>query len=416
MRLNRNRSSKLTMSLPDVVIGIYVASISISAESGQEPLLPEPTFYRQLSIAAMRLRIILYVFTAEGWQPLTGDLFGYQWEDGRWLRRSCPLPDVVYDRRFFTDSSKRRSSRDALAQIKEEKPHILLNSSLPAKLDVYEALKQDERLTAYLPATQSYRSVSQLEPLLTSYPAGLVLKPEAGMHGLGVIHMKLSPEDNNVRMNGRTRSNMIFTRVFTSAPNWKQWVERATNRTPYIVQPYLPLSDKEGKPFDIRALLQKNEQGLWRLSGIAARRGAEGALTSNLHGGGGALPPLGLLEANYGKPEAERLLEHIHMISEQAAEQLESRFGRFAELGFDFGIEPDGRLWLLEANSKPGRASFRLIGDDDAGRHSIERPLLYASFIARRLYATAAVHESANGRQARDDQRQRPFNVQEVHR
>ncbi|MDQ0110946.1 glutathione synthase/RimK-type ligase-like ATP-grasp enzyme [Paenibacillus harenae] len=412
--MSMNKNNKLTMSLPIIVIGIYVASI-ISADE-QEPRLPESSFYRQLGLAAKRLRMILYVFTAEGWQPRTRELFGYQWQGGRWLRRPCPLPDVVYDRRFFTDSNKRRNSRDVLTQIKEEKPHILLNSSLPAKLNVYDALKQDERLTAYLPATLPYRSASQLEPLLESYPAGLVLKPEAGMHGLGVIHMKVNSEDNRVHIHGRTRSNMIFTKAFSPGLNWKQWVERAINRIPYIVQPYLPLSDKEGMPFDIRALLQKNEQGLWRLSGIAARRGAQGGLTSNLHGGGGALPPLSLLEANYGKPHAERLLEHIHMISEQAAEQLESRFGRFAELGFDFGIEPDGRLWLLEANSKPGRASFRLIGDDDAGRHSIERPLLYARFIARRLYATAAVHESANGRQARDDKRQRPFNVQEVHR
>ncbi|MGO4370945.1 YheC/YheD family endospore coat-associated protein [Paenibacillus sp. 2TAB19] len=404
------------MKLPNVIIGIYVASIIPTANADLEPELPEPSFYRQLAIAAERLCILLYVFTAEGWQPGARELIGYRWQEGRWQQQTCPLPDVVYDRRFCTDAVSRRNSRHILSQIKLAKPHILLNSSLPSKLEVYDALKQNNRLAPFLPSTLPYSSPSQIEPLLASYPDGLVLKPGAGMHGIGVIHIKLNTEEQSVHMNGRTRSNRIFTKTFTLATtNWWHWLDRVTARTPYILQPYFPLNDKEGYPFDIRVLLQKNEQGLWRLTGIAARRGAQGALTSNLHGGGGATLPQSLLEINYGKPQSERLLDQIHMISEQAAEHLEGRYGRFAELGFDYGIEPGGRLWLLEVNSKPGRASFRLIGDDSAERHSIERPLLYARFIARRLYATAAVHESANGRQAQDPKRLRPFNVQEVH-
>ena len=54
------------------------------------------------------------------------------------------------------------------------------------------------------------------------------------------------------------------------------------------MQPYLDLSH-HGHPFDIRALVQ-NKHGRWTLTGCMVREGAEGSLTSNLHGGGKAYP------------------------------------------------------------------------------------------------------------------------------
>jgi len=63
-----------------------------------------------------------------------------------------------------------------------------------------------------------------------------------------------------------------------------------------------------------------------------------------------------------------------------AAEAAESSFGRFAELGLDFGVEPDGRLWLLEMNSRPGREAFAGFAGGTA-RTAVERPLLYARLL-----------------------------------
>lgn len=57
---------------------------------------------------------------------------------------------------------------------------------------------------------------------------------------------------------------------------------------------------------------------------------------------------------------------------------LEESCGRLGELGLDFGIDAGGRLYLLEANSKPGRTVFRLTGDRRAARLAAENPLRYA--------------------------------------
>lgn len=381
-----------------VNLGIAVALIRHQAlDSESEPVLPEPSFYRSLSIAGRQLGIDAYVFDAEGLQPQSEQLFGYRFEQNRWLRQIVPLPDVIYDRCFFTHVNQRISFRSMLERLSHKKSYLMLNGTLPAKLGVYDALKGDSMLATHLPVTLPFSSAKQVRLLADQYFDGIILKPAAGMQGRGILHVKRSL-GLSIKVNGRTRRNRPFYISFTDDCAAERWINRFISQSAYLIQPYLELSGADGKPFDVRALMQKDLTGDWSLTGIAVRTGQAGSLTSNLHGGGGARPASELITAKYGKHEAERLLEQIHTISKKTVERLESSFGRFAELGLDYGIEPCGRLWLIEANSKPGRSSFRIISDQEAERLSIERPLLYARLLTRRLSPYFAANESINGR------------------
>jgi plasmid maintenance system antidote protein VapI len=84
-----------------------------------------------------------------------------------------------------------------------------------------------------------------------------------------------------------------------------------------------------------------------------------------------------------GADAAKRLLADVQRLSARIALRLEQRFGRLAELGLDYGIEPDGTLWLLEANAQPGRRAFE--GDPEAARLASLRPIQYASLLANRF-------------------------------
>ncbi|MBD2872915.1 YheC/YheD family endospore coat-associated protein [Paenibacillus arenilitoris] len=404
------------MSNRTIVLGIAVAAVKEAA--GAEPAMPEPAFCRALSRAGAPLGIGVYVFAPDGYEPETGVLHAFRLEGGRWAKRAVPLPDVVYDRCFSSEPGQGIRCRSALAAMAERKPHIPLNGRLPGKLAVYDSLKDDPALSGHLPSSLGFRSAEQLLRLAGAHEGGIVLKPSSGMQGRGIVHIKRGQEGEKVRVNGRTRQNRPFAAEFEAGRPFARWAARFIGRRTYFVQPYLELSGADGKPFDVRALLQKGGLGDWTLSGIAVRSGQAGSLTSNLHGGGAAEPAAAALAAKFGGEESERLLEQIHTISKQTAIRLEGRFGRFAELGLDFGIEPDGKLWLLEANTKPGRSSFRMIGDERAERLSIERPLLYARYLSSRQYTSFAANESVNGRRvnAKFANPLRPFNVQEVHR
>ncbi|KRE51232.1 YheC/YheD family endospore coat-associated protein [Paenibacillus sp. Soil522] len=402
-----------------VNLGIVVASLNRQdLDTATGPILPEPSFYRALTIAGKPLGIDVYVFAAEGLQPQSEQLFGYRFEQNRWVRQEVPLPDVIYDRCFFTRANQRMNCRSMLAAMKLRKPYLMLNGTLPAKQGVYEALKDDILLAKHLPVTLPFQSANQVNLLADRYFNGIVLKPSAGMQGRGIVHVKRCPLEQTTKVKGRSRQNRPFSITFKDNHAAEQWINRFIHRSAYLIQPYLELSGEDGKPFDVRALMQKEHTGKWSLTGVASRMGQAGSLTSNLHGGGDASPAAQLITAKFGTHRAERLLEQIHTISKQTVERLECKFGRFAELGLDYGIDLDGKLWLIEANSKPGRSSFRIIGDQEAERLSIERPLLYARLLSRRLFPYFVANESINGRRRYSsfDDELRPFNVQEVHR
>lgn len=402
-------------------LGIAVASLTGGGANAQgDSRLPEPAFCRALSLLGGTHGVNVYVFAADGYDSHTGELLAYRLRNGCWELESVPLPDIVYNRCFFSSSGQRSAFRAMLQGIRLRKPFMMLGGELPAKPEVYGALQGDPVLAAHLPETVRYRPQDQLRSLLRRHPGGIVLKPASGMQGKGIAHIARGPLQSQWTVRGRSRQNRPFSRTFESEGELTERILRFTGRSSYIVQPYLELCGGDGKPFDVRALLQKDETGRWALSGAAARTGRAGSLTSNLHGGGTAEPAMKVLSAKFGTQEAERLLKRIHTISKRAAERLESEFGRLAELGLDFGIEPGGRIWLLEANSKPGRSSFSQINDRTAEQLSILRPLLYACSLAKRLNPSISVGsiETASGRRRYliSGNPIRPFNVQEVHR
>ena len=362
-------------------------------------VLPEPQLCRDMAEQARKLNLNMdvYVFALDDYDSSTQTLLGYRPEHSGWRRSSVPLPDIIYDRCFFTRPADRQRYRTALAELGEAKRYQLLNGRLPSKLQVYNALRSCSALKRCLPRTIVYRSAQQLLEISDYYTDGVIAKPAAGMQGRGVLHIYREKQNHSIHIQGRSLRNHSFLLELQSASQLERWLRRATANRSYLIQPCLKLTGNDGRPFDVRALWQKDGNGRWRSSGTAVRCGQAGSITSNLHGGGDAESAQSALSSKFGKLESERLLEQIHTICWQSAIRLEEQFGRFAELAFDFGIEPDGKVWLLEVNSKPGRTAFRLAEDKAAQIHSIERPLLYAQYLTRII-------------------RIRPFNVQEVHR
>ncbi|WP_052350556.1 YheC/YheD family protein [Paenibacillus gorillae] len=401
-----------------VQLGIFVATVGLPAQSSNSDpaaAMPERRFYERLSDAAAKLGIALFVFSPAQFEERTGILSGFRYSGKRWRIEACALPDIVYDRSYCSSFEEQMACRNALSAIRKLKGYIPLNGSLPSKWEVYSYLRQDAILVRHLPPTQTVDRLEQLLPQMQEQSKGLFLKPAAGMQGKGVLYIRHHPLTGQWLADGRTRHNLPIAKTFEDWPALILWGERFVGQTAYICQPYLELRGRDGKAFDVRALVQKNEKGQWVLTGTAVRVGNSGSLTSNLHGGGSASNATDYLTDAFGKQRTHQLLNEIGRLSLHAAPKLEERFGRLAELGFDFGIEPAGRIWLLEVNSRPGRASMRLLGDMEAERLSIERPLQYACLLSRRLYPTLITNASAIGRTYEQHKRLRTDNVQEVH-
>ncbi|MBM7565408.1 YheC/YheD family protein [Paenibacillus sacheonensis] len=348
---------------------------------GSSLVMPEDEFCRRLCAYGHTIGMLVFLFFASQAAAASSHrMRGYRLRNGRWLEASFPLPDVVYDRAMPASGAQAARFREALSTLKRRKPYALLNGSLPGKLDVYRAMQLDDALLPELPDTRLLEGAQQLSRLLDRYPAGLFLKPSAGSHGKGALRLLRNQDSDGWQLDGRDRLNRPLSLRFKGWNALSGWLERFTAAVPYLVQPCLNLTDEEDRPFDVRALIQKDERGRWAFTGAAVRRGNRGSVTSNLHGGGTALKAEDVLRARFGDEVSAKVLDRVRSASERSAVCLEQHFGRLAELGLDYGLEPHGRLWLLEANAKPGRQSFD--GDHAAAGTAVRRPLDYAKLLA----------------------------------
>ncbi|MFC5468366.1 YheC/YheD family protein [Cohnella suwonensis] len=371
-----------TAEASPAVLGILVC------ERDDRPPFAESAFLRRLDRIGSRRGLRVMAFAPWTWDWREGTVKGWTWDTGerRWITAREPLPAVAYDRAWPETDDEKRRYRAALRRLRENAKLTLLNGCLPHKGKVYESLAKIGSLRKLIPPTALYRGPDSLSEWLNEYAGAAFLKPIAGSKGRRVAAVS-ERRDGTVALTGRLNDNRPFR---IEAANRREAIDRLARwigDRSYLMQPLLELNNEDGNPFDLRALMQKDADGRWALTGIAARLGAAGTVTANLHGGGTAAPAYGTLARQFGECRGRELLRKATDASFAIAASLETSFGRMAEIGLDYGIDRNGKLWFLEANAKPGRAAMASAGASAASA-AAERPLSYAKSILLRLATT----------------------------
>ncbi|WP_052088025.1 YheC/YheD family protein [Paenibacillus wynnii] len=360
------------------------------------PPFTESSFYSHLCRVAPLYDLKVIVFFPDQINTASKTVTGMNWRNGEWVSLETALPDIIYNRCFYGSQNDRNEAAAALAALPQA---LSWSRGVPDKWGVYEILKRSRRAAVLLPETLLYTGRRRLSNMLAEREYGVFLKPSAGTHGKRTLHA-LKQRKGGLSVRGRDGENAVFYHNFQNQNDGFDWIDRFIGSRRYIMQPYLQLTNQSGQPFDVRVLIQKNGRGLWELTGMAVRLGNRGSLTSNLHGGGTAIPILPFLQEEYGSA-GQYIKEQL---TEEAAilpPLLEAACGRLGELGLDFGIDGGGRITLLEANSKPGRTVFQRTGDKRAERHALENPLRYARHLLltnRRVPTMSGGNSSAPGR------------------
>ncbi|MCF2943879.1 YheC/YheD family endospore coat-associated protein [Paenibacillus tarimensis] len=348
--------------------------------------VPEERLCRLLALCGEENGWETTVFHPAAYNPSTGQIDGITLHNGAWVRHLTSAPHIVYDRHFSRDAGDRAAAKHTLQQLKLLGSPALNGSPLPGKREVYRKLAGSQELRSLIPPTYLLSPGSErlLNGMLARFPDGVFMKPTNGMQGKGTIAIQHLPlNGGGYLIKGRSSQNKPYTLMLKDRNRLLTWVGEHSSRRPYLLQPLLSLLTAAGDPYDVRVLVQKDGNGHWRISGTAVRKGAPGTMTANLHGGGSAHPLSPFLTMQFGNQQAVELKEHMTTSALLTARILEQSYGRFAELGLDFGIEPDGRLWFIEANSKPGRTFFRRLGDTKGELRSVSWLLQYAWTLCR---------------------------------
>lgn len=308
----------------------------------------------------------------------TDTLHGYLFSKNRWIKKTMPYPDVVYNRIASRNQEKSERAANVFARLKKQSIPIF-NERFLNKWEVYNAFMREPVLRPHLPDTKLYRKASDLDTMLQQHPI-VFAKP---IHGsLGQKILKITQRDGKYRLqfsnavNLQTKEYTLLALLRTAIPIIKS--------EPYILQQGIPALTYHGRCTDFRALCNKDKTGKWKVTSLVARCSPFGQIVSNLAMGGTLHHPEQILASRFSEREIKTNLKFCQELALHCAFTIEQHFhGLFGELGIDLVIDEDGKMWIIEVNTKPSKMN---IGNDSTTiRPSTKALVQYAKFLAKRL-------------------------------
>lgn len=294
--------------------------------------------------------------------------------NGRYRPIFIDPPRLIHNRAIHLD---RRSTRK-LEILARNGFNIYNLHTRYSKLFLHNLLWQNPLIRPHLPQTL-HANAANLQEMMTSFPA-LIIKPENGSVGQGIMLLSQTRERSWV-WKYRTRSRSRWSnRSFTRTPP-AHLISRIRQRR-YLIQQFLPLAKFNGSPFDIRVSVQRNESGLWQLTGMVGKVARQGAFLTNVAQGGTVIP-LEILLSRQNAWDPVDLKHRIGQLSLTIAEYMSVHLPGLADLGLDMGIMEDGHLIFIEANGRDQRYSFQEAGMADEFKATYRNPMAYASYLSK---------------------------------
>lgn len=253
---------------------------------------------------------------------------------------------------------------------------VVLSHRKIRKLETYAVLRRVPELRRYLPRTARLTRETLARALRRS--DDLYLKPDDLSRGRGVH--RLRRRAGGWRLTYRRPAGNVNRFLPDLAAVHQAVAPLLRARSVYLIQEGLPLATFLGNRFDMRALVQKDGQGRWVVSGVVARIAPEGsAITSPRSGGLVALPEQVLRHA-FGE-RGSAVLTEVKEAALAIARAIDAALGPRYELGIDLGVLQDGTVRLIEVNGMPLKVSLHRLGDPFAEERINRYPVHYAAWL-----------------------------------
>ncbi|WP_134682806.1 YheC/YheD family endospore coat-associated protein [Brevibacillus migulae] len=340
----------------------------------------EPAFFRSLLKEGERLGAIVYLFSPKDVLAAERKITGFVYTD-KWVQKTFPWPDIVIDRHHYL--SKSAAELEPYFTLRQQSLFRFANHFLPDKLRLHGMLMHADFLRPRLPETLAY-SPQELQRMLEKHEM-VYLKPLKGTGGRGIVRLEM--KNGNFLFHSRNRNRLMKHGKISSWNRLFEWLERWVSDGEFLIQQGLQLDIVSRHIADMRLLMQKDEQGMWRITGHGMRIGSKKSPTSNLHGGGRGILTHKILLPLFGHERVEAIVSECFTLAFETAKTIEDNCGPMMELGLDIGIDRQGAVWLIEVNAMPARNLFKQMGQEHLYRLAVRRPLQYALFLLGAMQA-----------------------------
>ncbi|MBY0123098.1 YheC/YheD family protein [Bacillus sp. S/N-304-OC-R1] len=311
----------------------------------------EQMYFHEIAKRAHLHEMACYRFVPSNINPMTenvkGDYFNPQTNE--WETSEFPLPKILYDRCFYKEDPHSQQCKAIVKWLKTKEDLIFLGYGLPNKMELYNKLADSELSPYVLKSSLVSSGESVIDELNSNKP--FIIKPVNGSQGRGVYYLE---KHNNEIIVQTDKQNKTVTRTFAYKEKAISLINYLIKDRDYLIQEYKKLTNKKNQPFDIRVLLQKDENGDWKEVAKGIRTGKDKGIVSNISAGGTISPFQDWLAA-YPSAKRDYLRNEMNEILRSLPQILEKHFPPLFEIGVDLGVSEDLSIWILDVNSKPGR-------------------------------------------------------------
>lgn len=277
-------------------------------------------------------------------------------KEGKWVKEISPFPDVIYDRSLLPLGEKEigKISRERFKS--EYKIPFLNNRHYFPKWETHKILLPCKETRKYLPDTALCTHPVSLIKFLNKYRV-VYIKDSGGSRGENIY--KIYRRDDGVLIVSYVKSGKVYVNEISLKDIYTKIINGSLYGKKVILQQGINLAHYQGRPFDIRVLVQKDASGRWIISDKSIRiANSSYSPVTNVSNGGevkkfaDVIPKLFPISNMKIKDELDKMLLSI-------CNCLERNYGLLGELGIDVALDIHGRLYLLEVNGKPAKTCIR---------------------------------------------------------
>lgn len=378
MHFNIQYMSKLTT----IKIGPLI-SVLINKETPEDmnkPFGVISSFCRELSEACYAIGAIVYFFTPSS-IPLNGTFINGWILDGEWKKKSLPLAEIIYNRLPTRQIENQAPVQRLFTQTAKNHNIFIFNERFLDKHDVFHTLQDDESIKHYLPESLLLEDFSTLKYMINKYNV-VYVKPVQGSLGRGIFRITSLDIQKKFTLE-KASSPSQKPLKFSTLTNLYRAFKSNLSHKQYQIQQGLSVIQVGRSPVDFRALVQKNSKGGWSITSIVARTAGNERFVANLARGGSidtvtnTLPRTNLPQHLNTEDMLLALKRAAIAISEAIDRNIDAHFG---ELGVDLAIDVQGKVWLIEVNSKPSKNDNTPLRENKI-RPSVRKVVSYAKYL-----------------------------------
>ncbi|WP_282936945.1 YheC/YheD family protein [Paenibacillus sp. RC67] len=359
------------------LIGVLISRVHFG--NTEKPFGSTTAFYRELNETSRLLGVSICFITPDELSDHSQTVQGWRYTD-KWEQRSFPMPHVIYNRLTSRKLENRANVQQFFRHAKTRHQATLFNEKYLNKSEVFDALNKETDLQPYLPESHLLRNYEILKSMCAKHPV-IFLKPITGSLGKGI--MRITKQEDLSYVCHFTNLNEARKQTFKSLAHLFSALSGKIKQQRYQIQQGLHLIAIEGRPVDFRALVQRNELGQWEVTSIVARIAGHQHFVSNL-ARGGRLSTVKEALVKSGCAAAAGVAPKLRHAALWIAKGIERNISaHFAELGIDLAVDIQGRIWLLEVNSKPSKEDNTPLWAEGKVRPSVKRIVQYSRYAAK---------------------------------